>query len=73
MFEVDKSEVRKGDFVVLDSGRKGKVRDVDDRLTCCDGDIRRRGVIEIDLGELVSLSSIARVVRRYQPGDWRAA
>lgn len=73
MFEVPVSEIRKGDLIVLDSGRKGKVRDVDDRLTCCDGDTRRQRVIEIGLGERVSLSDITKVLRRYQLGDWRTA
>lgn len=73
MFEVDKSEVRKGDLVILDSGRKVRVRDVGDKLICCDGDTRRRRVIEIGLGERLFLSDIIKVLRRYQPGDWRAA
>lgn len=73
MFEVNKKEIRKGDYIILGDGRKGKVRDVEDRLTCCDGDTRSRTVIEIGLGEQVSLSNIVSVTRCYQPGDWRAA
>lgn len=73
MFEVHTSEIRKGDFVVLESGRKGKVREVDDRLINCSDLIERRQVVEIGLGEVVFLPEITKVFRRYQPGDWRAA
>lgn len=73
MFEVNKSEIRQGDLIVLESGRKGKVREVGDRWICCDGDTRLRRVVEIGLGERISLSNIVKVLRRYQPGDWRAA
>lgn len=72
MFEVDKSEIRRGDLVVLDLGRKGKVREVEDRWICRDGDTRLRRVIEIGLGERVELSEISKALRRYRPGDWRA-
>lgn len=73
MFEVPVSEIRKGDLVILDNARKGKVRDVYEKRfhNITTGISSNETIIEIGLGEQLFLDRIARVLRRYQAGDWR--